>query len=155
MTWVIIDRTLRYLAAASRWETVPFWTATLDHARTFPSESAAETAMKAIFRQETIDKFGIQPMNLCGDKPRLMLETSTPAILEHIGNQLVEFGALLQTIAQELTDERCDCIASGNAEKPKQHGADPHAKNCNVYQKPWPPYYRARAEGIRDMEPGT
>ncbi len=27
----------------------------------------------------------------------------------------------------------CDCIASGNAAKPKQHGADPHAKNCNVY----------------------
>ena len=27
----------------------------------------------------------------------------------------------------------CDCIASGNEEKPKQHGADPHAKNCKVY----------------------
>jgi hypothetical protein len=27
----------------------------------------------------------------------------------------------------------CDCIASGNADKPKQHGADPHAKNCAVY----------------------
>jgi hypothetical protein len=28
---------------------------------------------------------------------------------------------------------RCDCIASGNTNKPKQHGADPHAKNCAVY----------------------
>ena len=28
----------------------------------------------------------------------------------------------------------CDCIASGNAAKPKQHGADPHAKNCAVYR---------------------
>ena len=27
----------------------------------------------------------------------------------------------------------CDCIASGHANKPKQHGADPHAKNCAVY----------------------
>lgn len=27
----------------------------------------------------------------------------------------------------------CDCIASGNPAKPKQHGADPHAKNCAVY----------------------
>jgi len=27
----------------------------------------------------------------------------------------------------------CDCITSGNAAKPKQHGADPHAKNCRVY----------------------
>ena len=30
-------------------------------------------------------------------------------------------------------DRECDCIASGNPEKPKQHGADPHAKNCAVY----------------------
>ena len=28
---------------------------------------------------------------------------------------------------------QCDCIASGNSNKPKQHGADPHAKNCAVY----------------------
>jgi hypothetical protein len=28
---------------------------------------------------------------------------------------------------------KCDCIASGNAAKPKQHGVDPHAKNCAVY----------------------
>jgi hypothetical protein len=27
----------------------------------------------------------------------------------------------------------CDCIASGNVNKPKQHGADPHAKNCAIY----------------------
>lgn len=27
----------------------------------------------------------------------------------------------------------CDCAASGNTKKPKQHGADPHAKNCDVY----------------------
>lgn len=30
----------------------------------------------------------------------------------------------------------CDCIASGNAHKPKQHGADPHAKNCAIYHEP-------------------
>ncbi len=28
----------------------------------------------------------------------------------------------------------CDCAASrGNDAKPKQHGADPHAKDCRVY----------------------
>lgn len=31
----------------------------------------------------------------------------------------------------------CDCIASGNREKPKQHGADPHAKNCAIYATEW------------------
>lgn len=36
--------------------------------------------------------------------------------------------------ADELEMLLCDCVASGNAEKPKQHGADPHAKNCRVYQ---------------------
>jgi hypothetical protein len=30
---------------------------------------------------------------------------------------------------------QCDCIASGNAKKPKQHGADPHAKNCAIYRE--------------------
>jgi hypothetical protein len=30
-------------------------------------------------------------------------------------------------------DALCDCAASGHADKPKQHGADPHAKNCQVY----------------------
>lgn len=30
----------------------------------------------------------------------------------------------------------CDCIASGNVEKPKQHGADSHAKNCAIYSEP-------------------
>jgi hypothetical protein len=34
-----------------------------------------------------------------------------------------------------VTVVRCDCIASGNASKPKQHGADPHAKNCAVYTR--------------------
>lgn len=29
----------------------------------------------------------------------------------------------------------CDCITSGNTLKPKQHGADPHAKNCAVYTR--------------------
>lgn len=28
----------------------------------------------------------------------------------------------------------CNCIAMGNPNKPKQHSADPHAKNCGVYQ---------------------
>ena len=27
----------------------------------------------------------------------------------------------------------CDCEASGNTNKPKQHAADPHAKNCRAY----------------------
>jgi hypothetical protein len=29
----------------------------------------------------------------------------------------------------------CDCIVSGNPEKPKQHGADPHAKSCAIYRE--------------------
>lgn len=41
---------------------------------------------------------------------------------------------LLQRLASlEKELPRCDCAASGNAMKPKQHGADPHAKNCAVY----------------------
>lgn len=33
-----------------------------------------------------------------------------------------------------MADEsKCDCIESGNKNKPKQHGSDPHAKNCAVY----------------------
>src|SRR3990167_4455471 len=35
----------------------------------------------------------------------------------------------------EMKIESCDCIASGNAAKPKQHGADPHAKNCAIYTR--------------------
>lgn len=35
-----------------------------------------------------------------------------------------------------IDESLCDCIASGNTKKPKQHGADPHAKNCRVYQTP-------------------
>lgn len=37
---------------------------------------------------------------------------------------------------QEQGGDHCDCIASGNPNKPKQHGADPHAKNCAVYLTP-------------------
>lgn len=36
----------------------------------------------------------------------------------------------------------CDCAAAGNLEKPKQHGADVHAKTCAVYTR-------------RDAMPGT
>ncbi len=37
--------------------------------------------------------------------------------------------------AQRALDKAkgCDCAAIGNFDKPKQHGADPHAKNCRVY----------------------
>ena len=35
--------------------------------------------------------------------------------------------------ADEIETVLCDCIAMGNPNKPKQHGADPHAKNCRVY----------------------
>jgi hypothetical protein len=35
--------------------------------------------------------------------------------------------------ADELTELLCDCETSGNPDKPKQHGADSHAKNCHVY----------------------
>jgi hypothetical protein len=37
----------------------------------------------------------------------------------------------------------CDCWTSGSDRKPKQHGADPHAKNCAVY-------LRLRKQGDRD-----
>ena len=42
----------------------------------------------------------------------------------------------------------CDCIASGNINKPKQHGADPHAKNCAIYL--YGPI-TLRAEALRHM----
>ena len=32
----------------------------------------------------------------------------------------------------------CDCAAAGNVAKPKQHGADQHAKGCAVYTHPAP-----------------
>lgn len=39
---------------------------------------------------------------------------------------------------RRLSEQRseCDCEASGNLNKPKQHQADPHAKNCKVYLTP-------------------
>lgn len=45
--------------------------------------------------------------------------------------------------AKKQTDPRpaCDCIVSGNVNKPKQHGADAHAKNCAIYQTRWPPVH--------------
>lgn len=54
------------------------------------------------------------------------------------GDELaIEPDELLLEIEPEIEPEpdsnACDCIASGNALKPKQHGADPHAKDCNVY----------------------
>lgn len=47
----------------------------------------------------------------------------------------VTFAELLKfpAIDEWLREVECDCIASGNVDKPKQHGADPHAKNCGVY----------------------
>lgn len=42
-----------------------------------------------------------------------------------------------------LHSDPCDCIESGNLEKPKQHGSDLHAKNCAVYE------LRLKAEVIR------
>lgn len=36
-------------------------------------------------------------------------------------------------IREMLDILRCDCVTAGNQAKPKQHGADPHAKNCAVY----------------------
>ena len=49
---------------------------------------------------------------------------------------VVDLGDLVVT--RKFTRDRaaCDCIASGNDAKPKQHGADPHAKNCSVYIGP-------------------
>jgi hypothetical protein len=41
--------------------------------------------------------------------------------------------ALANTLAGSLPRNACDCITSGNVEKPKQHGADSHAKNCAIY----------------------
>jgi len=39
----------------------------------------------------------------------------------------------------------CDYITSGNADKPKQHGADPHAKTCAIYAAPQTGYVGERA----------
>lgn len=38
----------------------------------------------------------------------------------------------LEDVADSL-NALCDCIASGNTSKPKQHLVDPHAKNCRIY----------------------
>lgn len=46
----------------------------------------------------------------------------------------------------------CDCITSGNPAKPKQHGADPHAKNCAVYTgilRPRRPNHRHKSVMVR------
>jgi hypothetical protein len=47
----------------------------------------------------------------------------------------------------------CDCVASGNAAKPKQHGADPHAKNCAVYGGALVPASAAPADPVQQLEP--
>lgn len=38
-----------------------------------------------------------------------------------------------QSELEKLQNKLCDCVTSENSNKPKQHGADPHAKNCAVY----------------------
>jgi hypothetical protein len=61
------------------------------------------------------------------------------------------FGPSAESGKPETAPPTCDCIASGNALKPKQHGADPHAKNCAVYA----PHCGATSHGyVCDREPG-
>lgn len=44
------------------------------------------------------------------------------------------YAPLMREYRQIINKNDCDCIASGNEAKPKQHGADAHAKNCAVYR---------------------
>jgi hypothetical protein len=44
--------------------------------------------------------------------------------------------------------QACDCEASGNAAKPKQHAADPHAKSCAVYTAPTYSSPQAMLDGL-------
>ena len=50
-----------------------------------------------------------------------------------VTNTVVLEPEVLAAFLRFVTTLRCDCIALGNVNKPKQHGADPHAKNCKVY----------------------
>jgi hypothetical protein len=43
------------------------------------------------------------------------------------------FAVAMEQRVLNLKAALCDCEASGNNNKPKQHGADLHAKNCRVY----------------------
>src|SRR4051812_40838382 len=52
------------------------------------------------------------------------------------GNELkaeikLDLGEFRVTRRFARTRQECDCITSGNEAKPKQHGADAHAKDCN------------------------
>lgn len=49
----------------------------------------------------------------------------------------------------------CDCVASGNASKPKQHGADPHAKDCAVYALPSSLILGTRDDDMEAVEAAT
>ena len=57
------------------------------------------------------------------------------------GTEQIAWGWFLIIFSEP--DRPCDCIASGNAAKPKQHGADPHAKDCASYRRASPPEIRA------------
>jgi hypothetical protein len=63
--------------------------------------------------------------------------TKVEAMLAYDGTSRIGLDAMLDQAIRTL-DVRpvrhCDCIASGNTEKPKQDGADPHAKNCAIYR---------------------
>ncbi len=52
--------------------------------------------------------------------------------------QLRAWASLCLEAQGRLIDVACDCETSGNVLKPKQHGADPHAKNCAIYLTSWP-----------------
>jgi hypothetical protein len=40
----------------------------------------------------------------------------------------------IQALAVTQRELKCDCVTSGNVDKPKQMNVDPHAKNCAVYR---------------------
>ena len=54
----------------------------------------------------------------------------------------------------------CDCITSGFVNKPKQHGVDPHAKNCIFYTQKQSPHMEtikvlSLSDPLRDTQSAT
>lgn len=71
--------------------------------------------------------------------------------LRSVGYYLESVSTLRRAKEQGRPAMKCDCAASGNALKPKQHGADPHAKNCAVYTSPDPVRALQELEALKQI----
>lgn len=93
-----------------------------------PAHVAADLGRKLMRHASTLQRLAVAQCN--GDWPADNGQRKTAAcpLCESSWAPSAITGGRLAQLATT-----CDCIASGNQDKPKQHGADPHAKSCAIY----------------------